>query len=174
MKKESNIKTGREKPFSSLLLLILLIFFAGLSNYGIAQQITPTVICSAGGSFVTSSQSIQFSLGEIAVETYQTGNNLLSEGFFQGSKNETGIKEGMATNGQIVIYPNPSHGRITVNCKNDPVKMTILDLRGRTLSQAQNPGKITTLNIENLQSGLYIIRVTFKNNIPVTNRIIKN
>ncbi len=175
MKKEPNIKTVGKKPFRSLLLLILLIFLAaGLSNYGIAQQVTPTVICSAGGSFTTSSQSIQFSLGEIAVETFQAGNNLLSEGFLQGPENGTGIKEGLATNGQIVFYPNPSHGSITVSCKNDPVKMTILDLQGRTLSQTQNPGKTTTLNIENLQSGLYLIRVTFKDNIPVTNRIIKN
>jgi len=175
MKKESNIKTVNEKPFRSLLFLILLLFFAvGLSNYGIAQQVTPTVICSAGGSFTTSSQSIQFSLGEIAVETYQTGNNLLSEGFLQGPENSIGIKEDPASNGQIVIYPNPSHGRITVSCKNDPVKITILDLRGRMFSQTQNPGKTATLNIENLISGLYLIRVTFKNNIPVTNRIIKN
>ncbi len=175
MKKKPNIKIVGKKPIRSLPLFILLIFLAvGLSNYGIAQQITPAVIGSAGGSFTASSQSIQFSLGEIAVETYQTGNNLLSEGFLQGQENGTGIKEGQATYGQIVIYPNPSHGSITVSCKNSPVKITILDLRGRTLSQTQNPGKTTTLNIENLMSGLYLIRVTFKNNIPVTNRIIKN
>ncbi len=175
MKKEPNIKTVGKKPIRSLLLFILLIFFTvGLSNYGIAQQVSPTVIGSAGGSFTVSSQSIQFSLGEIAVETYQTGSNLLSEGFLQGPENSIGIKEDQATNGQIVIYPNPSHGSITVSCKNEPVKITILDLRGRTLFQTQNPGKTTVLNIENLMSGLYLIRVTFKNNIPVTNRIIKN
>ena len=174
MKKEPNIKTVGKKPIRRLLLFILLIFFVGLSNYGIAQQVTPTVIGSAGGSFTASSQSIQFSLGEIAVETYQTGSNLLSEGFLQGPENSIGIKEDQATNGQIVIYPNPSHGSITVSCKNDPVKVTVLDLRGRILSQTQNPGKTATMNIENLQSGLYLIRVTFKNTIPVTNRIIKN
>ncbi len=175
MKKNPYIKIVGKKPIRSLPLFILLIFLAvGLSNNGIAQQVTPTVICSAGGSFTASSQSIQFSLGEIAVATYQTGSNLLSEGFLQGPENGTGIKEDMATNGQIVIYPNPSRSCITVSCKSDPIKISILDLQGRTLSQTQNPGKTTTLNIENLMSGLYLIRVTFKNNIPVTNRIIKN
>ena len=174
MKNESNTIAGDKRMPKSFPLLILLMIFFGLSICGIAQQVSPKVICSAGERFVTSSQSIQFALGEIAVETYQTGNNLLSQGFIQGSKHGTGIKEDMTSIGQILIYPNPSRGQLTVSCKNDPVKIAILDLQGRTLSQTQNPAKSSTLTIEDLQNGMYLLKITFKNKISATRRIIKN
>ncbi len=174
MKKEPDIKTGIVNPFRTLFLLMLLIFFTGLPKFGIAQQVSPTAICTAGESFVTTTQSLEFVLGEVAVETFQTGGNILSQGFLQGTQKGIGIKEDLMKSSCIRVFPNPSIGVFTVSCENTPEKILVLDVHGKTIYKVEKPKKTVTVDIKELQGGIYPIRIIFKNNLPVTKRIIKN
>ena len=174
MKIQNNIKNKSRKTLSTIPFFILLVFFTGITSRSTAQQITPTVICTAGETFVTPTQSIEFALGEVAVETFQAGGNILSQGFLQGAQKGIGINEDLLNNSNIRVFPNPSNGVLTVRCENAPERILLLDLQGKTVYKIEKPGKTATVDIKEFRSGMYLIRIIFKNSLPLTKRIIKN
>ena len=157
---------------SSKILMILLFTILGIKCF--SQQISASLLCSGGESFVMTNQSLEFAIGEIVTETYQAGSNTLSQGFIQGSPQGIGINEDFIKNVDISIFPNPTKNQITVSCKKAPVIIEIIDLQGRKLYTKQYPQQTEILNVENLQRGIYLLRMVFKGNIPITKRIVKN
>jgi len=67
------------KLFYSLFVFVLLATASG------AQQLTPTVIASAGASFQAATFSIDYTLGETFITTLSNGSNILTQGFHQPS-----------------------------------------------------------------------------------------
>jgi len=55
----------------------------------------------------------------------------------------------------ITIYPNPAENVINISCPNQIKNVTVFDFFGQTVYQ----GKSTSINTNNLKSGVYIIRV---------------
>ena len=79
----------------------------------------------------------------------------------------TGIQENDPTN-NVLLYPNPSHSHITVSSTNDnPIRnVQIMDLTGKIVGQALNILKPETeINISDIASGLYIVRIFLKEGI---------
>jgi hypothetical protein len=57
------------------------------------------------------------------------------------------------------IYPNPAREEIAFDLQITQATMTIFDITGKEVKQAQLQGGNERLNIENLESGIYLIRV---------------
>jgi hypothetical protein len=77
---------------------------------------------------------------------------------------ETLLNEEFEIN-EFVIYPNPSKGLFNIqfnsNSNND-INLNVYDMRGRNVHQDtfSNNGLINeTINLENLQSGVYLVEV---------------
>lgn len=85
-----------------------------------------------------------------------------------------GIKENLASN--FSIYPNPSNGEFTVegNYSGEAVNVAVFSLDGREVFANNFSNTAQTLsakiNLSNLQKGIYILKVSSKNNISY-NRI---
>lgn len=60
----------------------------------------------------------------------------------------------------ISLYPNPSNSNVTITSKNN-IKGTILltDLKGEVVKSIPTNGTETTINVENLQKGIYFVSV---------------
>lgn len=71
------------------------------------------------------------------------------------------------------LYPNPvTNGRVYINTTlNATKKVLIFDLFGTLVLETTIFG--TELNLENLDSGVYIIRVTEKNKVVTRKLIVK-
>ena len=65
------------KFFYSFFLAVLCI------NGATAQQLSPSVIASAGGSFQSTEFSLDYTLGETFITTLSNGQNILTQGFHQ-------------------------------------------------------------------------------------------
>jgi hypothetical protein len=78
---------------------------------------------------------------------------------------ETTVIEGLN------LYPNPvSNGKVYISTKNDSEKeIIIFDLLGKKVLQTLISSK--ELNISNLNSGVYIIKIT-ENNVSATRKLI--
>ncbi len=74
-------------------------------------------------------------------------------------------------NAALQIYPNPASTEITVETPNPNGEITINNVVGQTLKTMHSASNKTTINIADLPSGMYIIRVSGENNI--TNKFIK-
>lgn len=57
---------------------------------------------------------------------------------------------------RLMAYPNPTSGTISLDLEsNDPASISVMDMQGRTLMLVENT---TTLNLDSLSEGMYIIR----------------
>ena len=77
----------------------------------------------------------------------------------------------------LSIFPNPTNGKLRINCKNKKIKkIEITDLNGKIIMQqkvfSNNPNQ--EINVAHLNSGMYFVRVTLSNNSSISKRILKN
>jgi len=77
--------------------------------------------------------------------------------------------------GQVIIYPNPvTDGAITVKADQKFERVEILNILGQIVQTEElSSVYMCKLNLD-LQSGIYLIKVTFKNNTYSTKRIRVN
>ena len=87
----------------------------------------------------------------------------------------TGIEE---TNGKMVLglYPNPAQNVLSVNLAVQPVSKamaSITDLNGKVVKSFIVSEKTTVTNIDDLQSGLYLLSLNTGNEL-ITAKFIKS
>lgn len=84
-------------------------------------------------------------------------------------------------NNRFIVYPNPADNSVTLSWlskNNDPYQVVIYDSNGRVVDSFQVPSgapglRNHSLALNQLQSGVYIVRLMNKNAIQST-RLIKN
>ncbi len=81
----------------------------------------------------------------------------------------TGVEEEQVAN--LVIYPNPVKDILHVGCDNMQ-QYEVFSLDGKLVRSSQTNGSEGVIDFSNLESGVYMIRITSDNGV-VTRRIIK-
>lgn len=163
---------------------ILLLFFSALSLSLSANSQTsdPTIISSAGGSALTSTFIIDWTLGEYAVETISSPNKIFTQGFHQPLKIIATVVPATKTDVvyNITVAPNPvlSILNFSITSKNNVrVYVTISNIQGETLIQREVNSAAGNLqiNMQRLPAGTYILvaRDGVTAQIIKTYRIIK-
>lgn len=61
--------------------LVLTIIF--ISRYANAQSLSPTVVASQGDYFWSTTVSVEWTIGEVMIETYTVQDHFLTQGFHQ-------------------------------------------------------------------------------------------
>ena len=62
--------------------------------------------------------------------------------------------------GKVLIYPNPAHGMVQIESQSQINRVEVIDILGKTMLQAHPEGNSTTLRLEQLQTGIYFVRVS--------------
>ena len=78
------------------------------------QSLSPVLVSAAGDSFETADQQLDFSLGEIAINSYESSENRLTQGFHQPIILSVGLWEA-SPKSSIRLFPNPSSRHITID-----------------------------------------------------------
>lgn len=75
----------------------------------------------------------------------------------------------------ISIYPNPSSGQITLNCKKPslPLKITIFDMLGKKHLDIETDKEFTGIDISELSPGIYFLRAETNKTTFTVKKIIK-
>lgn len=77
-------------------------------------------------------------------------------------------------NVNIRLYPNPANNVINITTTDATVNMVSLySIEGKELS-SQNFSKLTTIDVEGLKAGVYIVKITNSNGRVAVKRFIKN
>ncbi len=77
---------------------------------------------------------------------------------------------------QMNVYPNPAQSEVIVymNYKSD-FKVSLFDLSGKQISSSSFQGEQTTVNLNGLTHGMYLVTVIDnKNGTQLTSRVVKN
>jgi hypothetical protein len=158
------------------------IFILAFSISAICQNSAVT----AGGNVNNENGSISFSIGQLVVTTYNGDNNSLSHGVQQPFEISeiTGIYSDNNVRIDISIYPNPTENEIHIKFNdhlaiNDNVFLQLFDSKGNLIISQKVYGIKSTLTIEALVSGTYLLRInqiseSLSPKIIKTFKIIKN
>jgi hypothetical protein len=81
--------------------------------------------------------------------------------------------EEIATALQVQLYPNPASGEVNIQLAGNQgkVEMTIYTLEGKPVKTSTLTDDVTTLNINSLQPGVYLIRFRSEAGV-VTERLV--
>jgi hypothetical protein len=97
---------------------------------------------------------------------------LIGEGYgnFQYYENNAPLKvTSLNASSFVKVFPNPTSDLVNITCNDCPViKTEVLDLTGKTC--AFYSGNTKTISLKELESGSYLIKITFKDH---TNHLVK-
>ncbi|MCE3230012.1 MAG: hypothetical protein K0S32_4563 [Bacteroidetes bacterium] len=72
----------------------------------------------------------------------------------------------------LKVYPNPSAGKLTIEVPEVPVIIDVIDAWGKTVKKISSDNNITSIDISNEPSGVYVVKVVTKG-ITYTQKIFK-
>lgn len=142
--------------------LSVLLFFATFTAAQ-AQETLP----ATGGDASGSGGSASYSVGQFAYQT-QTGiNGSVAEGVQQAYEISvvTGLDEAKGINLSVTAYPNPTIDFLTLSVADfDASKLfyQLYDMQGKLLQSEKITGNLTSIDMSNLGSATYFVKVMVK------------
>jgi hypothetical protein len=121
----------------------------------VTQMRAQTVLASAGNSYASPSVSVNWTVGETIIETFDTNNALVTQGMHQQSALPSSVSEVQAN--ALTLWPNPAREQVTISGSRQPIEhIEIFDAVGKLVaSHAQK----NVFNVAPLSAGSYVVRV---------------
>jgi len=157
-----------------LFILLSGILFCGSVVF--CQTIQNSVISSAGGSASSGNVMMDYTLGEIVVETFSAGGNTLTQGFHQTNLSLVAI-ENVDLFAEISIYPNPTSELVNIDIPQNynEIDINMYDVTGKLIKNELNANGKVTFDVSALATGTYYLQVINpKNKQLKTFKLIKN
>lgn len=143
-----------------ILLFPCIIFFGLLIGLAIpeahGQSLERQVVASAGTTLQNNALSLDFTMGEMMTSTLVEG-----EALCQGFQQVWAVITANEEPGQelsVRLYPNPTPGFLHV-VSDEPLVLTLLDIKGSFLLEEQIPSGATDMDISALAEGTYVVHL---------------
>ena len=139
-------------------LSLIIVFSAFLLS---AQSIQNDVISSGGASSSSANLQIEYTIGEPVIETFETTNLTLTQGFHQPSLTITSIEEPEGLT-DISFFPNPVTDELTIEIPphySGEFLCSLFDLNGKLLSASTLVGGSNTINMHSFATGTYLLQI---------------
>jgi len=149
-----------------------------VASVAYSQSLSPTLLSSQSGSDTSKNMILEWTLGESAIETISAKNTLYSQGFIQPYV-ESAKAFGQMVD-EILIFPNPVKAHLNVkllSSSNSLVTIDIYNVNGRIMKQFDHGFTLSEtirLDIADLPSGIYFVRITDMTHVIKSQKIIKN
>jgi len=129
-----------------------LLFFLLLTSVCVSAQ---EVVATQGDSYTKSSGSIDFTIGEVVINTGTDGSNDLTQGFHQTNWNFVSIEDHVPSY-EAIIFPNPTSEVLTIRTSTfENVTYTLYDARGKLVIQDKLSSVKTLIQVSQLAPGAY-------------------
>jgi hypothetical protein len=153
---------------------ILVILFIVTCCPGLFAQ---EVVATAGSTFSNTSGSISYTIGEGVANTLTKGDKTITQGFQQGNLSVSVVSVLKDLDFSISVFPNPTSDVLTLKLNKEDMtglKYLLFDMNGRLLSQKNLETNETTINVNQLNNGLYLIKVQDSMKELKTFKIVKH
>ena len=123
------------------------------------QVTTPTVVSSSGDSYSNGGVIMDYTLGEIVIETFSNNTNILTQGFHQGVLKVNTSIENIAI--KTKIYPNPTTNFLIIELeKNVNADILVYDINGKiVIKDKLNDERQKQLDFSFLKQGNYFLHI---------------
>ncbi len=137
--------------------IVLFSLFASISVS--AQEVFST----QGESYSNASAKIDFTIGELVINTGTDGTNELTQGFHQTNWNFVGLED-YAPDYQVTIFPNPTQDVLNIKTSVfENVTYTLYDAQGKLVLQNILSAEQTPIQVSQLAPGAYSLELIFEN-----------
>ncbi len=137
-----------------------------------SQETIPT----SGGDATGSGGSSSYTLGQL-VYTTNIGSGTVSQGVQQAFEFQTLSNSELNTiNLSAITYPNPTSDYVMLKISDhalDNLSYNLIDINGKAISNGRITNGDTQINMQQLEMGMYIIKVSQNNQELKTFKIIK-
>ena len=147
--------------------LVLFSLFASLAVT--AQE----VVSTQGESYSNASASIDFTIGEVIINTETAVTNEITQGFHQTNWNFLGLED-YAPNYEAIIFPNPTSDVLNIRTSTfENVTYTLYDAQGKLLMQDILSAEQTPIQASHLAPGSYKLTLNNETQNLKTFKLIK-
>lgn len=130
------------------------VLIAAFSGHALMAQ---EVIATQGDSYSTASGSIDYTIGEVVIDTGTDGTFDITQGFHQTNWNFSGIVDFSPTF-EALIFPNPTRDVVNINSPEfEGVSYELYDAKGSLVFQGQLTAALTPLDLSLFATGDYSI-----------------
>ena len=118
------------------------------------------VISTQGDSYTNASGGIDFTIGEVVINTVTDGTNDITQGFHQTNWNFLGVED-FAPNYEAIIFPNPTEDVLNIRTSAfENVTYTLYDAQGKLVMQDKLSAEQTPIQVSQLAPGNYSITLS--------------
>ena len=143
-------------------------FFAAFS--ATAQE----VVSSQGETYSNANGSIDFTVGEVIINTSSNGTNDLTQGFHQTNWNFLGVED-FAPDIQATIFPNPTQDVLNIKTSVfENVTYTLYDAQGKLVIQNILFAEQTPIQVSQLAPGSYSLTLNNETQNLKTFKLVKS
>ena len=147
-----------------------LVFFSLLTTLSVSAQ---EVVSTQGDSYSNASGSIEFTIGEVVINTGSDGTNDLTQGFHQTNWNFVGVED-HAPNFEAIIFPNPTEDILNIRTSMfENVTYTLYDAQGKLVLQDVLSAEQTPIQVSQLAPGSYSLTLNNETQNLKTFKLVK-
>ncbi len=146
---------------------IITIGLVGALTAANAQSISPEVIATSGEHFSNGTSQLSWTIGEVMIDTYSEGGNIVTQGFHQTQLTVTSIEESNPLSLDVNVFPNPTSQFLNIGVEGEHSELTatLYDMHGKLLMQEslQSGQGSAQLDLSKLAIAYYILKVVDEN-----------
>ena len=147
-----------------------LFLFSLLSTIAVSAQ---EVVSTLGDSYSNASSNIDFTIGEVIINTGTDGTVDLTQGFHQTNWNFVGMED-HSPSFKVTVFPNPTSEELQIRTSSfDNVTYTLYDSKGKLILQDKLSAEQTTVQVSQLAPGSYSITLNNQTRNLKTLKLIK-
>jgi hypothetical protein len=148
-----------------------IVLFSLFSALAVSAQ---EVVSAQGDSYSNGSGSIDFTIGEVVINTGTDGTNNLTQGFHQTNWNFLGVED-FAPNYEAIIFPNPTQDVLNIRTSTfENVTYTLYDAQGKLVMQNILSAEQTPIQVRQLAPGIYSLTLNNQTQNLKTIKLIKH
>jgi len=120
------------------------------------------VVSTQGDSYSNAGGNIDFTIGEVIINTGTNGINDLTQGFHQTNWNFVGLED-HAPSYEAIIFPNPTSEVLNIRTSTfENVTYTLYDAQGKLILQDKLSAEQTPIQVSQLAQGSYSLTLSNK------------
>jgi hypothetical protein len=132
------------------------------------------VVSSQGETYSNANGSIDFTVGEVIINTGTNGTNDLTQGFHQTNWNFLGVED-FAPDYQASIFPNPTQDVLNIKTSVfENVTYTLYDAQGKLVLQNILSAEQTPIQVSQLAPGSYSLTLNNETQHLKTFKLVKS
>jgi hypothetical protein len=147
-----------------------LVLFSLFATLPVSAQ---EVVSTQGDSYSNASGSVDFTIGEVVINTGTDGTSDLTQGFHQTNWNFLGLED-FAPNYEAIIFPNPTEDVLNIRTSTfENVTYTLYDAMGKLVMQNILTAEQTPIQVSQLAPGAYSLTLNTATQNLKTFKLVK-